>query len=382
MSREPGSAPQREYFIADDLSGALDAASAFHAAGQAVRIALSTDAWRQSAPTEMIGFTTETRNAAPAAAAAAVADAIALGRARGERLVFKKIDSTLRGPVAAELAALAEALPEARILFTPANPRVGRTVRDGVLLVHGVPVAQTDFARDPVSPVTESFIRRLLGAAAGPRVDLADAVDETDLEAAVARIRRAGEPWVAVGSGALAWPVARARADAQRLAASPSAGFPAGGVLLVGGSAHPGNRVQAAQLAQAAGIAVCEVRVAEPEAAVRTALEGLRRAGTAMLQVEDLRTESDRALRAVTRAAGAVIRESGVARVFVTGGETAFAICRALGISSLLFRAEIEPGLTLSEAATGARRLALAIKPGGFGDAGTWRRAWEALRKV
>src|SRR6185436_2420421 len=112
-----------DFFLAVDLSGALDAAGAFHHAGRRVKIMLSLEAW--SGPTsdeDVVGVTTETRNASPADAAAAVRRAIAQGNARGGRLVYKKIDSTLRGPVAAELAALAAVMPEARILFTPANP--------------------------------------------------------------------------------------------------------------------------------------------------------------------------------------------------------------------------------------------------------------------
>ncbi|MEX2044050.1 MAG: four-carbon acid sugar kinase family protein [Opitutus sp.] len=372
----------RDYFLADDLSGALDAAAAFHHAGRRVRIALSLEAWAGAGRGEVVGFTTETRNEPPGAAAAAVARAIAFGHARGERLVFKKIDSTLRGPVAAELAALTATLPDARILFTPANPHVGRTVRDGVLLVHGIPVAQTDFARDPASPVTESSIRALLGEAATPRVSIVDASQEADLEAAVEQMRSTGGPWVAVGSGALARPVANVRAGARLKPVPGSARIPPGGVLLVGGSAHRANRVQVEQLAQAAGLSICEVRVGEPDAAVNPALEGLRRDGGVILQLESARTESGRARGAMTHAAELVIRRSGVARIFATGGETAFAICRALEFRSLLFREELEAGLSVSEVEAGGRRFALAIKPGGFGDAGAWTRAWHALRAV
>jgi uncharacterized protein YgbK (DUF1537 family) len=146
----------KDFFLADDLSGALDAAAAFHDIGRKVRVVLNADTWSLRDDDDVVAVTTETRNAAPVDAAAAVTRAITRGQGQGARLVYKKIDSTMRGPVAAELHALATALPDVRILFTPANPRVGRTVRDGVLHVHGVPVAETEFARDPVSPVRES----------------------------------------------------------------------------------------------------------------------------------------------------------------------------------------------------------------------------------
>ena len=120
----------KEYFLADDLSGALDAAAAFHHAGRRVRIMLSADHWSADEGL-VIGVTTETRNATPQWAAAVVERAIARGQEQGARLVYKKIDSTLRGPVAAEIGALGRRMPGTRILFTPANPGVGRTVRDG-----------------------------------------------------------------------------------------------------------------------------------------------------------------------------------------------------------------------------------------------------------
>src|SRR3954468_486654 len=151
-----------DYFVADDLSGALDAAAAFHRAGWQVKIALSPAAWTDLAENEIIGFTTETRNASPDIAAATFRKVITEAQARGARLRYKKIDSTLRGPVAAEVRALASALPDAAILFAPANPKAGRTVRNGELLVRGIPVTKTEFAQDPLSPVRESVIHRLL----------------------------------------------------------------------------------------------------------------------------------------------------------------------------------------------------------------------------
>ena len=368
-----------DYFLADDLSGALDAAAAFHHAGQRVTIALSLEAWSAAAAGEIVGFTTETRNAAPSAAMAAVTRAIAHGRARGGRLVYKKIDSTLRGPVAAELSALTAAIPEARVLFTPANPRVGRTVRNGELLVGGVPVAQTDFARDPVTPVRESSIRRLLGDVSA-RVVIADAETDEDLAAAVAKIDAAGGPWVAVGSGALAGPVAKTRYARSARAETAAHDSVDGPVLFVCGSAHAANREQAQWLAREHNVPMHEVSIVNASLAVTAAVNTLRMRGAATLMIESARAESRAALAAISRAATEVIAMTGARRVFATGGETAFELCRALGISALTFSAELEPGLSLSRARTKSGVILFAIKPGGFGCVSTWGRAWAALQ--
>lgn len=370
----------KEYFIADDLSGAIDAAAAFHHAGRPVKIVLDHTNWN-AADHDVIGVTTETRNAAPNQAAAVVARTIARGQAQGARLVYKKIDSTLRGAVAAEIAALARELPAARILFTPANPAVGRTVRESVLLVHGVPVSETEFARDPVCPVRESNLRRLLAGAGGDRVVIIDAATEADLARAVAHHLKPAEAWVAVGSGALARPVAALAARrGNQLPASDFIPPPASPILMLGGSAHPGNRAQAAALTRDRGVPVHVLSVAEPEAAIAATIASLRASGGASLLVEETRHASARVLQVLTAAATEIIAATATRRIFATGGETAFALCGALQISTLAFAAELEPGLSLScTAAPGEPRL-LAIKPGGFGTAETWIRAWDRLR--
>lgn len=368
-----------DFFLADDLSGALDAAAAFHRAGQRVTIALSLEAWPAAAAGEVIGFTTETRNAAPAVAMEAVTRAIAHGRGRGGRLVYKKIDSTLRGPVAAELAALEAAMPETRILFTPANPAAGRTVEGGVLRVKGVPVAETNFARDPVTPVRESSIRALLGDSASARVAIADATTDADLAAAVGRVVAVAGAWVAVGSGALARPVAAARFPTRAGAGTVPLPALTGPILFVCGSAHSGNRAQAELLAREHQVTMHEVSVAGAGGSAAAAVRELAGSGAAILMIQAARTESEAALDAISAAALHVIRQGKVRRIFATGGETAYALCRALGISTLSFCREIEPGLSLSRAETPTGPLLFAIKPGGFGDSSTWTKAWNAF---
>lgn len=366
----------RVFFLADDLSGALDAAAAFHHAGRRVTIALSPEDWPEDEAT-VLGLTTETRNLPPAAAAARVTATLARSSAHGARLVYKKIDSTLRGPVAAELMALCAALPAVRVLFCSANPAAGRTVRDGILRVRGVPVAETEFGRDPAWPVRESAVRSVLGAAATSQVWIADAESDDDLARAVGRMEAEGGPWVGVGSGALAKAIASR--TPRTVATAPPAEWPGRGpALFVCGSAHPLNRGQAAALVAETGWTCHDVDVSDPMPAAEAALAGVRTRGGAVLRLATPRTESDIALRAIARAASVVLQRGEISRVFVTGGETAFALGAALGVRRLEFAAEIEPGLSLSKGEALGRPMSWAVKPGGFGDTATWQRAWRA----
>jgi uncharacterized protein YgbK (DUF1537 family) len=228
--------------------------------------------------------------------------------------------------------------------------------------------------------LNESSIRRLLGGIAPGRIVVPDTETAEDLVAAVERIARDGREWVGVGSGALARAVAARQVTPQSAAGQPSLGLRSGPILLIGGSAHPANRTQIDCLARTRGVPVHELTLADPMAVVGGLVASLRRSHAAVLRLESRRSESGTVLAAVTAVAAKVVGECGVQRVFLTGGETAFALCQALGISALNFRAEIEPGLGLASGVARSGPMLLAVKPGGFGDERTWVRAWERLR--
>lgn len=370
-----------DYFLADDLSGALDAAAAFHHAGRRVRILLRQEPWTASDPSEFIAITTETRNASPGEAAATVRRVLARARALGARLRYKKIDSTLRGPIAAELEAIMDALPDARVLFAPANPAVGRTVRGGVLQVNDVPVADTPFGQDPGSPLRTSKVREILGAAANGRVTIPDVATENDLRTAVDEMKAGAAEWIPVGSGALAAVVARAGAGASIELPRPSdVAVPMSPILMLGGSAHPLNRSQIELLRHLHQTPAHEIAFADPQVAARGSAASLRTVGGAVLHLPATRVDRAAALNALVAAATAAMEEADVHRVFITGGETAFALCDRLSVKSLVFISEIEPGLSLSIGESKLGPLLIAVKPGGFGDEQTWVRAWTALR--
>ena len=390
----------RDYFLADDLSGALDAAAAFHHVGRRVTVAISQPAWADEGA-DVIGITTETRNQDGAIAAAVVKRTLEEMRGRGARLLYKKIDSTLRGPVAAEVAALARAMPEAQILFAPANPAVGRTVRRGQLLVRGIPVAETEFARDPASPVTTSDIRALLGDIAPGRIVIPDAETAADLGAAVQAMNAAGDPWVAVGSGALVrWVAQYAAGPAAAKDGSlnktseisiltscidppPAGGKPLTGAtcMVVCGSAHPLNPSQAVLLTRERGV-TCHVLPSDDIAATLIAAGSDKQDSGVALLLDERRGDSAELLASLVSVAAERLARTGCARVFVTGGETAFALCGRLGIDRLVYQREVEPGLSVSAAPYREGTLFLAVKPGGFGDERTWVRAWDALQKA
>lgn len=362
-----------DYFIADDLSGALDAAAAFHAAGRRVRVRLDPEPIEPDGPEEVIGYTTETRNRPDDEAARVVRELIRQQSARGARLLYKKIDSTLRGPVGPEIRALREALPGVRVLFAPANPVVGRTVRRGILQVNGVPVAETEFGRDPLNPVLHSCLADVLGMPTGESIEVPDIEIDEDLKQAVLAQEKSGGLWVAIGSGALARPVARLRSIRPKAFPVAAVGGPPQ-QLFVCGSSHPISSSQSILLENFKEVNRLNL---DPSKPLTQALPPVL-AQVIVLKLTPERTDPSKALSAIVAKAADVIGSQGIRRVFVTGGETAFALARVLGETEFLYQAELEPGLSLSRSQGPEPRL-WAVKPGSFGDDATWLRAFRAL---
>ncbi|MFL5418192.1 MAG: four-carbon acid sugar kinase family protein, partial [Myxococcales bacterium] len=100
--------------IADDLTGAADTGIGFALAGVSTFVALYDTSPPSSA--RILAFDTDSRALAAKAAAERAASAATRARERGARTIYKKIDSTLRGNVGAETAAIFRAVGEQAVV--------------------------------------------------------------------------------------------------------------------------------------------------------------------------------------------------------------------------------------------------------------------------
>src|SRR5262245_19719774 len=141
--------------LADDITGALEVGAKFAGCGVPSRVAVHHAAENDG----LAVIDTETRHLPPEEAARTVSALVP----RDVGIIYLKTDSTLRGNIAAEMLGLLNTLPHALIAYIPAYPALGRTVKHGCLLVEGTPVEQTPFANDPLNPIRDSSIKRLLG---------------------------------------------------------------------------------------------------------------------------------------------------------------------------------------------------------------------------
>ena len=142
------------------MTGALETGAKFSAVGLRTLVSAAP---AEGCPASVLVYDTETRHRSPQNAANEVKRFVSQTKPVHPRLIYKKTDSTLRGNISAEAAALAEIYPAWRIGYAPAYPALGRTVKEGWLYVDGIPVGNSEFARDALNPVGSSSIATILG---------------------------------------------------------------------------------------------------------------------------------------------------------------------------------------------------------------------------
>jgi D-threonate/D-erythronate kinase len=180
--------------LADDLTGAADCAVAFGRRGHAAMVIWGEIGEASDRRLPVLAYGTASRGLAAEAAAGRHADVLERLSEPG-RLLFKKIDSTLRGHPAAEVAAALAHLKSrsgpAFGVFAPAFPATGRTTVDGRVLVDGRALEQAEvWRRDHIYPNADLVDVLATAGIRSVKVRLA-IVRGGDLRAAFARL--AGE---------------------------------------------------------------------------------------------------------------------------------------------------------------------------------------------
>lgn len=148
--------------IADDFTGANDTGVQLAKKGARTEVMLSA-AQKPSRRADVLIVNTESRALPAEQAAHSVGEALASWCERATPpLVYKKIDSTFRGNVGAEVMAAMQASGRHLAVIAAAIPSAGRTTQKGLCLVNGTPLLDTEFASDPKTPITSSRIAELV----------------------------------------------------------------------------------------------------------------------------------------------------------------------------------------------------------------------------
>lgn len=319
--------------IADDLTGALDAAAPFAGIPGGVAVAIRPEALDAAllSGAGVVSVSTRSREIPADEARARVAAAMA-SLPVGLRL-FKKIDSRLKGNIEAELRPFGPA----RMLVSPAIPDLGRGVLDGHL--HGTGVA---------SPI---FVRSKLGDA-GDFADIPEVTRQADL---VAAVRRADSDVVLVGARGMAQALARSMGvpPAPTLTALPKP------FCIAVGSTDPITLKQVAALK----LARPDLHIVEAPSGNLCPPDGLPAPLTLLQLVPGADRTAKDAAHGFANGAAAWLRAA--RSLLLTGGATAEVLLDTLQIDMLTVEGEILPGMPYCRS---GERVVI-TKSGGFGDA-------------
>lgn len=146
--------------IADDFTGANDSGIKIVQRGYDASISLNCN---EKFDSNINIIDTETRNLNKSQAYDIVDKTISnLENLSDYLVIYKKVDSTLRGNIRSEYEAIYKYLNPQYVIFAPAHPNLGRTTKDGIQYVNGKRILDTEFSQDPEKPVTNDNIKNIL----------------------------------------------------------------------------------------------------------------------------------------------------------------------------------------------------------------------------
>lgn len=391
--------------LADDFTGANDTGVQVAKRGLPVSVILRAEDIRPGS--ESIVIDSESRVISGTDAYKRVyAMASAVEQTGSCRFLYKKVDSTLRGNITAEIKAVIAACHPDIIVFAPSLPSQGRTVQDGRLHVHGVPLMETEIACDPRNPLKTDTLSELLSPCLDtpihreiPKSDwepggyIFDARTDDDLYAIARQGLAQKQKILWIGSAGLA----------NALLQICYAPCPA---LAIVGSVSTRTMEQLA-FCQKQGAVIHKLPMEQLyegaslapyiHAAIASLDEGTDVLVTAAATREDYETFLDygkeRSIssdelaaftkRILSQTAMAITAHSSLCGLFLTGGDTAIAVVEQLQACGFQIEWEILPGFVQGRLLEGVcPQLPVVTKAGAFGAAPDIWKALQCLKKI
>lgn len=410
--------------VADDLTGATDTALQFAKMNREVVIITPGENSVNFGPeASLLVLNTETRGLTPSEAHKKVRAQLAVLGDWEPQLVFKKIDSTLRGNIGSEIDGLMTAYNLDLAAIAPAYPENGRYTIGGYQLVHGSLLEDLELASSGETQEMGSFVPSVLAAQTRRRIGhvgvetirhsdvmgntqaflhlgggllVFDSATPRDMDKVVAGLAALNGRVLWVGSAGLAAALARS----LQLDQPTKNGFganqplkPQGQVLLVAGSQNPVTSGQVGKLIQSgkASLLAVPVRHLIDETSLQDyinrglqLLKGGRNLALTIDQTEEKnppkRDVSDRIAQRLTAIAAAIAQAWPLAGVVATGGDIALHTWRQLNLGNLSVTGEIEEGIPVCVGRHGKEELLFVTKAGGFGGESALLKAVTMLK--
>lgn len=381
--------------IADDLTGAMDSGAQFGKVGLRTVLHLGPASVDDA---EVVALDTESREDPPKLAYEKVGDA---ARQLKGRVIYKKIDSTLRGNIGYELDGLMDELGLKKALIAPAFPPIGRTTFQGQQLVDGLPLVESAFSEDPLCPTTD-HIPTLLGEqsvrsvghiplgivdqGAGPLKEeigrreeellVADALSEVHLVSIARVAAHLGISCLTCGSAGLAQALPIGFSFRYQRRQTWRYHPRAGPVLVLAGSRHPATVRQIETVVTRLGVALIKLDARRIEMAIEEAiaeLDEFLRVGRDVIITTASESYLPEKRQVVATGLGNlaadIAKREVLSGMVLAGGSTAFSTCCALGVVTIEIQEEVAPGIAAGVVLEGEHKgIRLVTKAGGFGD--------------
>ncbi len=356
--------------VADDLTGACDAGVWFARNGLRTRVSIGRARAHES---DVIVVSTNSRRLTAPIAAEQVRIATEGLPLVTAGLVFKKIDSTFRGHIAAECDALMKLAGAPFGVIVPAVPSQGRTMEGGILSVRDIAgnwrldikevlkAQGVTFATISPRGVTDAqeFAGVMKRASENSRFLLCDATNEEDLAVTAAALSAAGCRPLWIGAAGFASQAARLLRATSDTANNCIAAVKAGPVVLCVGSNHQVTLAQLGQVQQA-----CGSNVLKADAASAGQINRAARGATHLILILDTRSTDLVKLNEQLQE----IQSCSPAAILLTGGDTAALVCETAEAQGLVLEDEIVAGVPVGHIEGGLLDgVRVATKSGGFG---------------
>ncbi|MFL9942365.1 3-oxo-tetronate kinase [Paraburkholderia graminis] len=414
--------------IADDFTGATDLANILVRGGIRTVQTIGVPDQRTKIEADALVVALKSRTIPAKQAVRQSLHALEWLRAQGCRQFFFKycstFDSTPRGNIGPVADALLDALKDDFTIACPAFPENGRTVFRGNLFVGDVLLNESGMESHPLTPMSDSNLVRVLQRQTkskvglirydaissgveeiracidelkqnGVRLAIADALTDRDLYTLGKACR--DHALVTGGSGmALGLPQNFHSADLLVYSGQAADLQPIDGksVVLAGSASRATNAQVAEWRAGKPSFRIDPMALSRGEPVVDNAIQFARTHDETVLiyatsspdEVKIVQRELgvEKAGHIVEEALASIackLRDTGVRKFVVAGGETSGAVVQALGVRSLRIGPQIDPGVpaTQSVSINGEVPLALALKSGNFGAADFFAKALMAL---
>ena len=387
--------------VADDFTGACDTSLQFSRAGMKSFVALDNVL---PAGADVVALDTETRNENRSGARERLLKACGSIARQKYDLLYKKVDSALRGNIGIEIRTIMETLDVDLCLMAPAFPQAGRVTVGGYHLVHGIPVDRTEVGHDPGARVRGSYLPHLLdsdGSLAIRNIGLEDIAQGPDhIVAMIEALRNVGR-LIVVLDAASNEDLRNVALAASRMSVTPllcgSAGLAShvpdafsvraeeisegqgksGPVLVVVGSAESVTRSQVGELRTSAGIPEWEMHLEADWSGSDLSdvlISELERRGKAILSLVGLHAgvQRDRVVSAMAslgQIARQVVDAVPGCGLVATGGWTAVEVVRALEGTGARIEGQVVDGVPVCSILGGSHEgVRMVTKGGAIGE--------------